>query len=111
GRARRAAAVGDRGHGGEEDRRAAHGAGRAARRRGAAVPAGRPGRRVPGHRGRPGGGRATGLGRGRGAAHRGGPVRRGPLRPGERVQLTDPKGRTHVIVLRPGGAYHTHRGL
>lgn len=37
-------------------------------------------------------------------------MRRGPLRAGERVQLTDPKGRTHTIVLRPGGAHHTHRG-
>jgi tRNA (adenine57-N1/adenine58-N1)-methyltransferase len=26
------------------------------------------------------------------------------------VQLTDPKGRTHLIVLRPGGSHHTHRG-
>jgi tRNA (adenine57-N1/adenine58-N1)-methyltransferase catalytic subunit len=35
---------------------------------------------------------------------------RGPFAPGDRVQLTDPKGRTHVIVLRPGAAHHTHRG-
>jgi tRNA (adenine57-N1/adenine58-N1)-methyltransferase catalytic subunit len=26
------------------------------------------------------------------------------------VQLTDPKGRTSVIVLRPGATHHTHRG-
>jgi tRNA (adenine57-N1/adenine58-N1)-methyltransferase len=26
------------------------------------------------------------------------------------VQLTDPKGRMHTIVLEPGKAYHTHRG-
>lgn len=32
------------------------------------------------------------------------------LRAGERVQLTDPKGRSHTIVLRPGEAHHTHRG-
>lgn len=35
---------------------------------------------------------------------------RGPFTAGDRVQLTDPKGRTHTIVLRPGGLYHTHRG-
>ena len=38
------------------------------------------------------------------------PARRGPFRPGDRVQLTDPKGRMHTIVLEPGRAYHTHRG-
>jgi len=26
------------------------------------------------------------------------------------VQLTDPKGRMHQIVLAPGGTFHTHRG-
>jgi len=26
------------------------------------------------------------------------------------VQLTDPKGRMHQIVLSPGGTFHTHRG-
>lgn len=36
--------------------------------------------------------------------------RRGPLRAGERVQLTDPKGKFHTIVLNPGGSFHTHRG-
>jgi tRNA (adenine57-N1/adenine58-N1)-methyltransferase catalytic subunit len=35
---------------------------------------------------------------------------RGPFAPGDRVQLTDPKGRMHTIVLEPGKAYHTHRG-
>jgi tRNA (adenine57-N1/adenine58-N1)-methyltransferase catalytic subunit len=38
------------------------------------------------------------------------PVRRGPFRPGDRVQLTDPKGRMHTVVLEPGRAFHTHRG-
>jgi tRNA (adenine57-N1/adenine58-N1)-methyltransferase catalytic subunit len=38
------------------------------------------------------------------------PAHRGPFRPGDRVQLTDPKGRMHTIVLEPGKAYHTHRG-
>ena len=36
--------------------------------------------------------------------------RSGPFRPGERVQLTDPKGRQYTIVLQEGGQYHTHRG-
>jgi tRNA (adenine57-N1/adenine58-N1)-methyltransferase len=30
--------------------------------------------------------------------------------PGDRVQLTDPKGRMHTIVLEPGKTFHTHRG-
>ena len=30
--------------------------------------------------------------------------------PGDRVQLTDPKGRLHTIVLEPGKVFHTHRG-
>lgn len=29
---------------------------------------------------------------------------------GERVQLTDPKGRMHTVVLEPGKQFHTHRG-
>jgi tRNA (adenine57-N1/adenine58-N1)-methyltransferase catalytic subunit len=36
--------------------------------------------------------------------------RSGPLRPGERVQLTDDKGRKHTITLEPGKRFHTHRG-
>jgi tRNA (adenine57-N1/adenine58-N1)-methyltransferase len=36
--------------------------------------------------------------------------RRGPFAPGDRVQLTDPKGRTRTVVLRAGEAHHTHRG-
>src|SRR5690242_15722259 len=38
------------------------------------------------------------------------PAHRGPFRPGDRVQLTDPKGRMHTIVLEPGRSFHTHRG-
>jgi tRNA (adenine57-N1/adenine58-N1)-methyltransferase catalytic subunit len=34
----------------------------------------------------------------------------GPFVPGDRVQLTDPKGRRYSLVLEDGGAYHTHRG-
>jgi len=34
----------------------------------------------------------------------------GQFRPGDRVQLTDPKGRLHTVVLEPGKAFHTHRG-
>lgn len=29
---------------------------------------------------------------------------------GERVQLTDPKGRLHTVTLEPGKSFHTHRG-
>jgi tRNA (adenine57-N1/adenine58-N1)-methyltransferase len=36
--------------------------------------------------------------------------RGGPFRPGDRVQLTDPKGRRYTVVLEEGGQYHTHRG-
>jgi tRNA (adenine57-N1/adenine58-N1)-methyltransferase len=35
---------------------------------------------------------------------------RGPFGAGDQVQLTDPKGRMHQIVLQPGGTFHTHRG-
>jgi tRNA (adenine57-N1/adenine58-N1)-methyltransferase catalytic subunit len=37
-------------------------------------------------------------------------VRRGPFSSGDRVQLTDPKGRVHTILLEPGRVFHTHRG-
>jgi tRNA (adenine57-N1/adenine58-N1)-methyltransferase catalytic subunit len=37
-------------------------------------------------------------------------ARRGPFAEGDRVQLTDPKGRLHTIVLTPGKQFHTHRG-
>lgn len=36
--------------------------------------------------------------------------RRGPLLAGEQVQLTDPKGRSHLVLLQPGRAFHTHQG-
>jgi tRNA (adenine57-N1/adenine58-N1)-methyltransferase len=35
---------------------------------------------------------------------------RGPLAPGDQVQLTDPKGRQHRLVLTAGKVFHTHRG-
>lgn len=35
---------------------------------------------------------------------------RGPLRPGDRVQLTDPKGRMHTITLVEGRVFHTAKG-
>jgi tRNA (adenine57-N1/adenine58-N1)-methyltransferase len=41
-----------------------------------------------------------------GAAHR-----RGPFAVGDRVQLTDPKGRMHTITLEAGKEFHTHKGL
>jgi tRNA (adenine57-N1/adenine58-N1)-methyltransferase len=34
----------------------------------------------------------------------------GPFRSGDRVQLTDPKGRHYTLVLESGQTYHTHRG-
>jgi tRNA (adenine57-N1/adenine58-N1)-methyltransferase len=34
----------------------------------------------------------------------------GPFEPGERVQLSDPKGRLHTVTLTPGKQFHTHRG-
>jgi tRNA (adenine57-N1/adenine58-N1)-methyltransferase len=36
--------------------------------------------------------------------------RHGPFRPGDLVQLTDPKGRMHTIELVAGKEFHTHRG-
>ena len=38
------------------------------------------------------------------------PARGGPFRAGDRVQLTDPKGRHYSITLKAGAEYHTHRG-
>jgi tRNA (adenine57-N1/adenine58-N1)-methyltransferase catalytic subunit len=37
-------------------------------------------------------------------------ARGGPFRAGDRVQLTDPKGRRYTVVLEGGANYHTHRG-
>ncbi len=37
-------------------------------------------------------------------------LRRGPLRVGDRVQLTDPKGRLHTVTLAEGKEFHTHKG-
>ncbi len=37
--------------------------------------------------------------------------RRGPLGPGDQVQLTDPKGRMHTITLEVGKQFHTHKGI
>ena len=37
-------------------------------------------------------------------------LRRGAFVEGERVQLTDPKGRLHTITLEPAKEFHTHRG-
>jgi tRNA (adenine57-N1/adenine58-N1)-methyltransferase len=34
----------------------------------------------------------------------------GPFQPGDRVQVTDPKGRRHTVLLEPGALFHTHRG-
>lgn len=35
---------------------------------------------------------------------------RGPFRVGERVQLTNEKGRLNTVTLAAGGAFHSHRG-
>lgn len=37
--------------------------------------------------------------------------RTGPFDVGDRVQLTDAKGRHYTMVLTPGGEFHTHRGM
>ena len=37
-------------------------------------------------------------------------LRRGPFQVGDRVQLTDPRGRLHTITLTPDGSFHTHKG-
>lgn len=37
-------------------------------------------------------------------------ARRGALVEGDRVQLTDAKGRLHTITLQPGREFHTHQG-
>ena len=34
----------------------------------------------------------------------------GPLQIGDRVQLTDDKGRKHTVTLTPGKQFHTHKG-
>ncbi|HKV18111.1 MAG TPA: SAM-dependent methyltransferase, partial [Mycobacterium sp.] len=36
--------------------------------------------------------------------------RTGPFEVGDRVQLTDAKGRHYTVVLAEGGEFHTHRG-
>src|SRR6266567_4555166 len=36
--------------------------------------------------------------------------RRGVFTEGDQVQITDPKGRKHLVVLTPGKSFHTHRG-
>jgi len=38
-------------------------------------------------------------------------VHRGPLQEGERVSITDPKGRRHSIVLAHGRQFHSTKGL
>ncbi|CAN3129491.1 tRNA (adenine-N1)-methyltransferase [Mycobacterium sp. smrl_JER01] len=35
----------------------------------------------------------------------------GPFDVGDRVQLTDAKGRRYTMLLTPGGEFHTHRGI
>jgi tRNA (adenine57-N1/adenine58-N1)-methyltransferase catalytic subunit len=40
-----------------------------------------------------------------------GHARTGPFSVGDRVQLTDAKGRRYTMLLKPGGEFHTHRGI
>ena len=35
----------------------------------------------------------------------------GPFRPGDKVQLTGPKGWLNTITLEAGKVFHTHRGM
>lgn len=37
-------------------------------------------------------------------------LRRGSFEPGDRVQVTDRKGRKHTLWLEPGKVFHTHHG-
>ncbi len=39
------------------------------------------------------------------------PRRTGPFAAGDRVQLTDAKGRHYTMILKPGAEFHTHRGI
>lgn len=39
------------------------------------------------------------------------PRRTGPFAIGDRVQLTDAKGRHYTMILTTGGEFHTHRGI
>jgi tRNA (adenine57-N1/adenine58-N1)-methyltransferase catalytic subunit len=38
------------------------------------------------------------------------PIKRGPFAVGDHVQITDPKGRRHTVVLQSGKQFHTHQG-
>jgi tRNA (adenine57-N1/adenine58-N1)-methyltransferase len=37
-------------------------------------------------------------------------TKRGPLEVGDHVQITDPKGRKHTVLLTAGKQFHTHQG-
>jgi tRNA (adenine57-N1/adenine58-N1)-methyltransferase catalytic subunit len=37
-------------------------------------------------------------------------LKRGPFRVGDQVQITDPKGRKHTVLLVAGKQFHTHQG-
>jgi tRNA (adenine57-N1/adenine58-N1)-methyltransferase len=37
-------------------------------------------------------------------------IKRGPFEVGDQVQITDPKGRKHTVVLTAGKQFHTHQG-
>ncbi|MBF1087623.1 MAG: tRNA (adenine-N1)-methyltransferase, partial [Schaalia sp.] len=44
------------------------------------------------------------------ATNFGQPTRRGPLSEGDRVQVRDPKGRFHQVILVKGGRFQSNRG-
>ena len=44
------------------------------------------------------------------ATNFGQPTRRGPLTEGDRVQVRDPKGRFHQVILVRGGRFQSNRG-
>ena len=37
-------------------------------------------------------------------------IKRGPFEVGDQVQITDPKGRKHTVLLVAGKQFHTHQG-
>jgi tRNA (adenine57-N1/adenine58-N1)-methyltransferase catalytic subunit len=45
-----------------------------------------------------------------GTATQGSLIRRGPFEVGDHVQITDPKGRQHTVLLVAGKQFHTHQG-
>lgn len=57
------------------------------------------------------GGESSGATSAPAAEPHGAAARRGPFRAGERVQLTDERGRMNTVTLTAGAAFHTHKGF